>query len=123
MVKKILLVEDEELVTKILERKLREEGYEIYLAGNGEEGLKRMAEIRPDLVLMDIIMPKMNGLEVMEKMNENLKLKNIPVIIISNSGEPVELNRVKELGAKDWLIKTEFDPIEIIEKVKKQIGK
>jgi len=59
---------------------------------------------------------------VMEEMAKDEKLKNIPVIVISNSGQPVELDRAKKLGAKDWLIKTEFDPKEVLEKVKKQIG-
>lgn len=123
MAKKILLVEDEELVIRILEKKLSEEGYEVLLARNGKEGLEVMRKEKPDLVLMDIVMPKMNGLETMEAMNNDPELKEFPVIVISNSGEPVEIERVKELGAKDWLIKTEFDPQEIIEKVIEQIGK
>jgi CheY-like chemotaxis protein len=67
-------------------------------------------------------MPKMSGFEMMEKIKENKELSRIPIIIISNSGQPVELDRAKRLGAKDWLIKTEFDPKEVIEKVKKHIG-
>jgi len=66
-------------------------------------------------------MPKMGGFEVMEEMVKEPELKKIPVIIISNSGQPVELDRAQKLGAKDWLIKTEFDPEEVIEKVKKQL--
>ncbi len=68
-------------------------------------------------------MPKMGGLEVMEEMQKNPDLKRIPVIIVSNSGQPIELDRAKKLGAKDWLVKTEFDPQEVIEKVVNQIGK
>jgi CheY-like chemotaxis protein len=120
--KKILLVEDEEILTNLLQKKLTKEGYEVLVARNGLEGLKLMREIKPDLVLLDIIMPKMGGFEVMEEMNRDLELSSIPVIIISNSGQPVELDKAKELGAKDWLIKTEFDPKEVIEKVKRQIG-
>jgi len=123
MAKKILLVEDEELMTDLLQRKLAKEGYEILVAKDGQEGLKAMREVKPDLVLLDIIMPRMGGFEVMEEMNKDEELKKIPVIIISNSGQPVELSRAKELGAKDWLIKTEFDPREVIDKVVKQIGK
>jgi CheY-like chemotaxis protein len=107
-----------------LQRKLSREGYEVFVARDGEEGLKKMREMdpKPDLVLLDIIMPKMGGFEVMEEMKKDESLKNIPVIVISNSGQPVELDRAKKLGAKDWLIKTEFDPNEVLEKVKKQIG-
>jgi two-component system alkaline phosphatase synthesis response regulator PhoP len=124
MPKRILLVEDEELMINILERKLSQAGYEVFIAKDGEEGLKKMKEMepKPDLVLLDVIMPKMSGFEVMEEMIKDKKLKEIPVIVISNSGQPVELDRAKKLGAKDWLIKTEFDPKEVLEKVKKHIG-
>jgi len=124
MAKKILLIEDEEIIIELLHRKLLQEGYEVFVARDGEEGLKKMKEIepKPDLILLDIIMPKMGGFEVMEEMKKDEKLKDIPVIVISNSGQPVELDRAKKLGAKDWLIKTEFDPKEVLEKVKKQIG-
>jgi CheY-like chemotaxis protein len=124
MAKKILLIEDEEIMIDILQRKLTKEGYEVFVARDGEEGLKKMREMdpKPDLILLDIIMPKMGGFEVMEEMAKDEKLKKIPVIVISNSGQPVELDKAKKLGAKDWLIKTEFDPKEVLEKVKKQIG-
>ena len=123
MAKKILLVEDEKIMINLLEKKLSQEGYDVTVAVNGEEGLKMMKELLPEVVLLDIIMPKMGGFEVMEEMKKDPKLKKIPVIIISNSGQPVELGRAKELGAKDWLIKTEFDPQEVVEKVVKQIGR
>lgn len=122
MAKKILLVEDEEILIDLLTRKLEREGYEVKVARNGEEGLVKMREFLPDLVLLDIIMPKKGGFEVMEEMAKDEKLKNIPVIVISNSGQPVELDKARQLGAKAWLIKTEFDPKEVIEKVKKIIG-
>jgi len=121
--KKILLVEDEEIMIGLLQRKLSQEGYEVSVARDGEEGLKVMKEIKPDLILLDIIMPKMGGFEVMEAMAKDKEIKDIPVIVISNSGQPVELDRAQKLGAKDWLIKTEFDPQEVVDKVKKQIGK
>jgi len=120
--KKILLIEDEEILINLLQRKLTQEGCEVSVARNGEEGLKLMRETMPDIVLLDIIMPKMGGFEVMEIMQKDKELKNIPVIIVSNSGQPVEINKARKLGAKDWLIKTEFDPQEVVDKVKKQIG-
>ena len=121
MAKKILLVEDEEIMIDLLQKKLTKEGYEISVARDGEEGLKAMREVKPDLILLDIIMPKMGGFEVMTEMQKDKTLAKIPVIVISNSGQPVELDRAQKLGAKDWLIKTEFDPQEVIEKVKKQL--
>jgi CheY-like chemotaxis protein len=123
MAKKILLIEDEELLINLLQRKLAEAGYEVHLSKNGEDGLKTMREINPDIILLDIIMPIKGGFEVLEEMVKDDNLKNIPVVIISNSGQPVELDRAKKLGAKDWLIKTEFDPMEVLDKVIKQIGK
>ena len=122
MAKKILLVEDEEIMIDLLQKKLTKEGYEISVAKDGEEGLKAMREVKPDLILLDIIMPKMGGFEVMTEMQKDKTLAKIPVIVISNSGQPVEIDRAQKLGAKDWLIKTEFDPQEVIDKVKKHIG-
>jgi len=119
--KKILLVEDEKIIVDVLEKKLVKEGYEVMVAQDGEEGLRKMKEVKPDLILLDIVMPKKGGFEVMEEMKKDRELKDIPVIVISNSGQPVELDRAQRLGAKDWLIKTEFDPNEVIEKVKKYI--
>jgi DNA-binding response OmpR family regulator len=123
MAKKILIIEDEEIILGLLQRKLTAEGYEVSVTRDGDEGLRAMKEVTPDLILLDIIMPKIGGFEVMEEMNKDKELKKIPVIVISNSGQPVELDRAQKLGAKDWLIKTEFDPQEVIDKVIKQIGK
>lgn len=120
--KKVLVVEDEEIMMSLLQKKLKEENYEVSLAKDGEEALVKMRQDKPDLVLLDIIMPKMGGFEVMEEMSQDDQLSDIPIIIVSNSGQPVELDRAKALGAKDWLIKTDFDPQEVIDKVKKQLG-
>lgn len=121
MVKKVLLVEDEKLIRDLLEKKLKMEGYEVFTAKNGVEALEKMKEVKLDLILLDILMPQKNGFEVMEEMQKNEELKEIPIIIISNSGQQDELGRAKDLGVKDWLIKTEFDPYEVLEKVKKYI--
>lgn len=121
---KILIIEDEKVLSELLEKKIKEEGYEVFIAMDGEEGLELMKKEKPDLVLLDIIMPKMDGFKVMEEMNKDpeLNLKKIPVVIVSNSGQPVEIDRALDLGVRDYLIKTQFDPIEVIDKIKKQIG-
>ena len=119
--KKILIIEDEEILLDLIQKRLTQEGYKIYIARNGEEGLEKIKEEKPDLILLDIVMPKMGGFEVMERINKDKEFKDIPIIIISNSGQPVELSRAKELGIKDWLIKTDFDPSEVVSKVKKQL--
>ena len=120
--KKILIIEDEEILLELIQKKLTQEGYQVDVAKDGQEGLNKIKEGKPDLVLLDIVMPKMGGFEVIEKVGQDEELKNIPIIIISNSGQPVELNRAKELGIRDWLIKTDFDPEEVVNKVRKQLG-
>jgi DNA-binding response OmpR family regulator len=122
MAKKILIIEDEEILSSLLSKRLEREGYEIVVAPDGEVGVETMKEQKPDLVLLDIVMPKKDGFQVMEEMQADEALSKIPVVIISNSGQPVELDRAKKLGAKDWLVKTEFDPQEVLDKVSRQIG-
>jgi CheY-like chemotaxis protein len=121
--KKIIIVEDEEILRNLLEKKLSAEGYSVETAENGGEGLSKIRANRPDLILLDIIMPKMGGFEMLEEMQKDESIKGIPVIVVSNSGQPVEIDRAQNLGATDWLVKTEFDPQEVIDKVISQIGK
>jgi len=117
---KILIIEDEKSLVELLSAKLVKEGYEVEISHDGEQGLEKMKTMKPELVLLDILMPKMNGYEVLEKMNEkNIK---IPVIIISNSGQPVEIEKTKKLGAVDHLIKTEFSPEDVLAKVQDCLG-
>lgn len=108
---------------ELLQKKLSQEGYEVLVGRDGEEGLRLMREHWPNLVLLDIVLPRMSGFDVLDEINKNLALKKIPVIIISNSGQPVELKKALRLGVKDWLIKTEFEPQALLEKVIKQIGR
>lgn len=119
--KKILLIEDEELIVKLLEKKLAGIGYDVMLAANGKEGIEIMKKNIPDLVLLDMVMPKMGGFEVLAVVKKDPVLAKIPVIIISNSGQPLELEKAKKMGAADWLVKTEFDPREVAQKVEKII--
>lgn len=124
MSKKILIVEDDRVLSDLLGKKLKDAGFEVIFAFDGVEGLDSIQANKPDLVLLDILMPEKNGIEVMEEMNKSpeTNLTKVPVIIISNSGQPVEVEQVLRLGAKDYLIKAEFNPQEVIEKVIKQIG-
>lgn len=118
---KILILEDEKMLMHLISGKLEKEGFKVDMAFDGEEGWKKIKNSYPDLILLDIIMPKMNGYEVLERMKkENI---NIPVIIISNSGQPVEIEKTREMGAVDYLIKTEFEPAEVLEKVKNYLAK
>ncbi len=112
---KILIVEDEEALADVLSAKLAKEGFSILNAYDGEEGYAKIIETKPDLILLDIVMPKMDGYDVLEKMQDN-GIK-IPVIIISNSGQPVEIEKTKKLGAINHLIKTQFDPADVVSMV------
>jgi len=120
--KKVLIIEDELILLDLLTKKLSREGYEVKTAQNGKEGMLMMEKEVPDLVLTDIIMPEKDGFAVIAEMKQNELLKNVPIIIISNSGQPVDLDKARGLGVFDWLVKTEFDPQEVIEKVKNKIG-
>jgi DNA-binding response OmpR family regulator len=119
--KKVLVIEDEEIIRGILQKKIENEGYQVDIAVDGEDGISKIREIMPDIVILDIVMPRMDGFAVLEEMKKDENIANIPVIIVSNSGQPVEIDKVKEYGVKDWIVKTEFDPQEVINKIKAQL--
>ncbi|MFA5009276.1 MAG: response regulator [Candidatus Paceibacterota bacterium] len=116
---KILLIEDDKLLRELLVKKLTSAGYEMLAACDGQEGLELMKNNLPQLILLDIIMPRKSGFEVIKEMKKDENLKDIPIIIVSNSGQPVEISKAKEMGVKDWIIKTEFSTKDVLDKVKK----
>jgi len=121
---KIIIIEDEDILVDILSKKLEQEGYEVASAEDGEKGLERIEKFSPDLILLDIVMPKMNGYEVLSVLQKKFgKNKMPPVIIISNSGQPVEIDKAIQLGAKDYIIKAQFTPDEVLKKVDKLMGR
>jgi len=119
--KKILIIEDEIFLLNLLEKKLKDLGYDILKARDGFEGLDKIKKERPNLVLLDLVLPKKNGLDILREVKKDSNLSNIPIIVISNSGELTEIEKIKKLGAKDWLIKANFDPDELIKKVQKYV--
>jgi len=116
--KTILIIEDDKFLRELIARKLLEEDYEISEAIDGEEGIKKVKEEKPDLVLLDLILPGIDGFEVLSRMKEDPVLAQIPVIILSNLGQKDDVERGLKLGAVDYLIKAHFTPGEIIEKIK-----
>ena len=116
--KRVLIIEDDRFLRELIARKLTDEGFDTLEAGEGEEGLKRVKEEKPDLVLLDLILPSIDGFEVLSRMKRDPKLASIPVIILSNLGQREEVERGLKLGAIDYLIKAHFTPGEIIEKIK-----
>ena len=119
---KILLIEDEVLSVKMYRTYLEAEGHQVMSADNGEKGLKMVSEFQPDLIVLDIMMPKISGLDLLTQFRQNPKSKNIPVIVLSNLQEPEKAKEALNLGAKEFLVKAKVDPKEVIAKIKQHLG-
>ena len=120
MPKNILIIEDDRFLRELIAQKLTKENYNISEAVDGEEGVKKIKEEKPDLVLLDLILPSIDGFEVLSRVKEDpdQDVSKIPVIILSNLGQREDTERGMKLGAVDFLIKAHFTPGEIIEKIK-----
>jgi len=116
--KKILIIEDESALQKTLGENLSQEGYQIVSALDGEIGLKLVRSESPDLVLLDLILPKLHGFDVLKKIRENLATKEIPVIILTNLESIQEVERAIELGATTYLVKANYSLEELSAKIK-----
>ena len=121
--KKILVIEDELNLRKSIEEILSGEGYTVFTASDGEEGLQLAVSETPDLVLLDLILPKKDGFSVLKELRENEATAKIPVIVLSNLGEMEDVGRVLELGANRYLVKTDYKLAEVVEKVKETLDK
>ncbi len=115
----ILIVEDDKFLRELISQKLVKDGYDISLAVDGEEGIKKIKEEKPDLVLLDLILPGIDGFEVLTQAKKDVTTAKIPVIILSNLGQKEDIERGLKLGAVDYMVKAHFTPGEIIEKIKK----
>lgn len=115
---KILIVEDDKFLRELISQKIGAEGYEVIGATDGEEGLKVAGETHPDLILLDLILPTMDGFEVLQKLKGQELTKAIPVIVLSNLGQKEDIDKGMQLGAVDYMIKAHFTPKEIVEKIK-----
>ncbi len=122
--KTVIIIEDEAILVDVLTKKLQKENYQVHSAGDGEAGLAIIDQAKPDVILLDIVMPKLNGYEVLEALQKKFGKNNMPpVIIISNSGQPVEIDKAIDLGAKDYIIKAQFTPEEVVSKVNSVLGR
>ena len=120
--KKILFVEDEMALQKTFKDILKEEDYEIISALDGEIGLRLAKEEKPDLILLDLILPKLDGFELLKKLKEDPETKNVPVIVLTNLERTEDIERALELGATTYLIKANYTLKEVVKKIKKAIG-
>jgi len=120
---KILVIEDDPFLSSMYSTKFELENFDVRAAEDGERGLAVAAEFLPDMILLDILMPKMDGFGVLENLKKTEKLKNIPVILLTNLNQKDEVQRGLSLGADDYLIKAHFMPSEVVDKVKKILKK
>lgn len=115
---KILIVEDEKVLSMVLEEKFKDEGFDTKVAADGEEAITFAASFSPDIILLDLILPKKDGFEVLKELKSDPKLQDITVIVLSNLGEDDEIKKALSLGATDYFVKVQHPMSEIVEKVK-----
>jgi len=117
--KKILFIEDESVLQKTFDSALKEEGYEVVSALDGETGLNLARTQKPDLILLDLVLPKLTGFEVLKKLKETSETKEIPVIVLTNLERMSDIDKALELGATTYLVKVDYSLDEVIKKIKK----
>ena len=116
--KKILVVEDDKFLLKAYEIKFKQSDFDVILATDGINGFKLAEKEKPSLIILDLMLPRMNGFEFLKKIKSDEKLKNIPIIVVSNLGQKNDCEKAIKLGAKEFLIKTNYSLEEIIKKIK-----
>jgi DNA-binding response OmpR family regulator len=119
---KILLIEDDEVLAGMYKMKIKQQGYELVAAENGEEGLEKAKKEKPDLILLDLILPQKDGYQVLQELKEDKETKGIKVFILSNLGQNGEIKRGKEMGADDYLIKANMTPRQLVDKIDKKLN-
>jgi len=119
--KKILLVEDEIEMAEMYRDKFMEYGFDMILAFTSEEALEKLKRIKPDLIVLDILLPTENGISFLAKIKKKKGLKKIPVVALSNYDEPQTKKEAFQLGIKDYLIKTDFTPKKLVKEIEKYL--
>ncbi len=116
--KTVLIIEDEQTLLKLLQKAFEKEDIKTLIALDGEKGINLARKEKPDLILLDIILPKKSGFDVLEELKADAETKNIPVVVLTNLSEVVDVEKVLELGAVTYLVKSSYKLEEIVEKVK-----
>ncbi len=122
---KILLIEDDQFLSSLLKNRLQKDGFEVILARDGEEAINFLKSFKPDLILLDIILPKKSGFELLEEIHSNPQLSGggVPVIIISNLGQPEDVSKGQSLGAIEYLVKAKISIDELTKRIKELVNK
>ena len=115
--KKVLIIEDDPYISDMYAMKFKMGKYKVKLAKNGEKAFDELQKEKPDVILLDLLMPGMDGYEFLEKFKKEKEFKNIKVIILTNLGQKREVKRGLKLGADDYIVKAYFTPEEVVEKV------
>ena len=121
--KKILIIEDDPFLSEMYAAKFIENGFEVEVSSDGKSGLAKIEDFRPDLVLLDIVLPKMDGFEMLKKVKEKEELKEIPIVLLTNLGQKNEVEKGIALGAKEYIIKAHFTPTAVVAKVNEILNK
>ncbi|MBU1160538.1 response regulator [Patescibacteria group bacterium] len=116
--KKILFIEDEKLICSMYNMKLSADGFEVFIANTGLDGLKMAIAKKPNFIVLDIILPQLDGFSVLEKLKKNIKTKKILVLMLTNLSTEEDRLKAKRLGAMDYLVKADLTPSEISNKIK-----
>jgi DNA-binding response OmpR family regulator len=119
---KIAIVEDDQAITQMYRLKFEAEGYEVETAGNGKLGLELIQQMKPDIILLDLMMPEMNGDEMLEKLRGTAWGKNIKVVILTNMGEQEAPDKIKQLNVRRFIVKAEMTPRQVAEMVKNELA-
>jgi len=119
----ILIVEDDIFLADLYRAKFEMEGFDVYLAHDGEKGLEAAQKKLPDAILLDLVLPKLDGFSVLDGLKKDKKLKDIPVILLTNLSQKADVDKGIEKGADDYLIKAHFMPSEVVGKIKNLIKK
>ncbi|MEA1936921.1 MAG: response regulator [Patescibacteria group bacterium] len=120
---KVLIIEDDSYIMEMYKIKFAYSGFEVISASDGEKGLKILEKERPDIILLDVIMPKKDGFSVLKEIKSKPAIKEIPVVLLTNLGQRENIEKGFELGAVSYIIKAHFTPSEIVEKIKDALKK
>ena len=120
---KVLVVEDEEILLTALREELATGGYDVEGAGDGQEGLEKVESFKPDLVLLDLVMPKMDGMEMLQRLKGNPATKDVPVVILTNLSDYERISEALSLGAMDYLVKANYKLEDLLDKVKTVVAR